>query len=747
MPKPDIQDKKSKTEDNKEKKEQQEQQKVLFEFPDDEQQKIADMIAEDYETDKASRTEHMTVLQEILFLAEGKRESKNEPWSNCSNVNTMLTAVAWEIVHSKLLPAIWNENNLDWRCEDFAFAENANNIKKFMGWASRNVNFGQIVDDLTYDSVGLGTTAHKIRKIIDYKWVQRRIPIELSTLEKGKRLLGLPVKQKYRTKYEYIQEIRREIDSINLEDIYFPYHAKDEQRCDHLIHRFYRIYPEALDLERRGYWSNVEDKLSPNLDEMVLEGKRREDMDSEGIRKNESKRDTKPLQFLEWYGKYDYNGDKILEECVFTIHYNDSPYGNKATYICGKPLSAVSKIEKRPIVIGQYIRRSNRLLGKGLGHLVYNLHKQIDSIYNVINDAGTMSVNPFGVYTPSSGFDPAEIELAPGAWYPVDDINGIKWVVVPNNTLPTWEHIRFIISIIERLTSATPYQQGRESEVVKSGATATATVALIQEGQSMFVKTAKRLIRTIGKIAEMLLESYQEDLPPGLAERITGEAGEQLFPEGLSPEDIAGKYTCYLNIDTLAFNKAIRRSVDLQIYQGFLANPIVMSNPTYLWELSAMVLRSLEKEDAEIERIIGHRPNLTFAELDDAKEENMQMLAGRRVKPDMNEPLFEHLITHLALKQTEIYKEAEPEKTFIIDEHIEDTKLLLTMQLRLMSQQMQQQGGQVGQTPQGTPGVPTGNVPFAPTARRMEAPFGAPTGVPGAGQTAVGQGPTGGEPS
>lgn len=739
-----LQSKESKTEDNKEQKEQQQEQSVQFQFSEEEQQKIANMIADDYDVDKSTRTEHMKVLEEILFLTEGKREPKNDPWQNCSNVNTMITAVAWEIVHSKLLPAIWNENNLDWRCEDFAFADNAYNIRKFMGWALRDAKFAQIVDDLTYDSIGLGTTAHKVRKVIDYKWVQRKIPKPETLIDKAKRLMGLPAdKKKFTTKYEYIQNIKREIDSINLEDIYFPYQAKDEQKCDHLIHRFYKTYPEALDLERRKYWKNVENKLSSNLDEMILEGKKKEDLDSEGVAKVDSRRENKPLQFLEWYGKYDFNKDGILEQCIFTIHYNDAPYGNKATYISGKPLSTVSRIEKRPIVIGQYIRRSNRLLGKGICHLVYNIHKHVDSIYNQKNDAGTMSINPFGVYTPASGFDPNEVELSPGSWYPVDDVNGIKWVTVPNNTLATWEDIRFLVSIVERLTSATPYQQGRQSEIVKSGATATATVALIQEGQSMFVKTAKRLIRTIGKIAEMLLESYQEDLPPGLAERITGEAGEQLFPEGLSPEDIAGKYNCYLNIDTLMFNKSIRRSIDLQIYQGFIMNPIVMSNPTYLWELSAMVLRSLEKEEAEIEKIIGRRPNLTFAELDDAKEENLQMLAGKRVEVDPNEPLFEHLVTHLAFKSTELYRQLEPEKKFLIDEHIEDTKITLTMRLRLLKAQLEQGGQGAGQIP---PGTPTGEVPVAPTVRRMEATPGAARPVPGAGPEGIGQSPPAEQP-
>lgn len=711
---------KSKTKDNDEKKELEKEQSVLFQFSEEEQKKIANMVAEDFDSDKASRTEYNNQIEEILFLYEGKRAPKNDPWPNCSNVNTMITAVVIELIHSKLLPAIWNEELLDWRCDNTAFKNNTENIKKFMGWAMRDANFAQIVDDLAYNSILLGTTAHKVRKVVKYKWVQRKIPVQQSILEKAGSYMGLPVTRKYTTEYEYIQDIKRVIDDINIEDLYFPYNAKDEQECDHLIHRFYITYPEALELEKRGYWKNIEEKLQPVVDEIILEGKSKEDLDSEGVSKVETKRDNKPLSFLEWQGKYDFNKDGILEECVFTVHYNEAPYGSNATYVAGKPLSAVSRTEKRNIVIGSYIRRSNRLLGKGVGHLVANLHKHIDSFYNQKNDAGTISIIPFGFYTPASGFDPDEIELVPGGWYPVDDVNGIKWVTPPNNTGMTWQDIQFLISIIERLTSATPYMQGRESETVKSGATATSTIALIQEGQSMFVKTARRVARTVAKIAELLLESYQEDMPPGLAEKVTGKLGEELFPDGLSPEDIAGNYSCYLDIDTLSLNKSIRRQVDLQIYTFALTNPIVMSNPTYLWELTAMALRSLEKSEEQIEKIIGPRPNLTFAELNDAKEENIQMMNGNKVKVDMNEPLFEHLVTHMAFRGTQVYKDMEPEHKVIVDEHIEDTKMALTMQMRVLQMQ-QTQGGQNAPTAgQVQPGVSTGTDENINTVGGME---------------------------
>jgi len=70
---------------------------------------------------------------------------------------------------------------------------------------------------------------------------------------------------------------------------------------------------------------------------------------------------------------------------------------------------------------------------------VNELENEMNSIHNQRLDAGTMSIIPMGVYRAGSGLTPEEIQVRPGLWIPVDDINDIKYLVMPNNVLVSFQ--------------------------------------------------------------------------------------------------------------------------------------------------------------------------------------------------------------------------------------------------------------------------------------------------------------------
>ena len=74
-------------------------------------------------------------------------------------------------------------------------------------------------------------------------------------------------------------------------------------------------------------------------------------------------------------------------ECIFFIE------AKTKTFLGAMPLIEVSRINKRPFVIAQLIKRTNRMYGKGIGDFVKELQKEMDSIHNQRLDAGTMSTS------------------------------------------------------------------------------------------------------------------------------------------------------------------------------------------------------------------------------------------------------------------------------------------------------------------------------------------------------------------
>jgi len=700
--------KKSKTDPQEEK----EQSSYQLSFSKEERERIARLVYNDFVEARDSRTDWMASLEEDQALWEGKREKKSDPWPNCSNVNSMITTIVVEMIHSKLFPTIWNEELIHWRSEDPANRKNTEQVTRFMRAILRRMNMSDIIDDMIHDCTLYGTTAHKVRWEVVYKWVQRKLNDKV--------------------KYEYIKDEKCTIDPIDLKDIFFPYEAKNEQTCDYIIHRTYSKFYKLKELESRGYIEHVADEMESAWDEYVLEGAERQKLDAEGTDKIESKKRHNHITLLEWYGKYDYNNDGIMEECIFLVA------AETRTLLSAKPLVTVSKIGKRPIALSQYIRRTNRLRGRGVPSLIKDLHKELDAIYNQKIDAGTMSIIPFGFYTPASGFKPEVQVLSPGTLFPVDDVNGVKFITVPNNTLASWQDIKFLEGLIEKITSISAYQMGRQSEIMGTKATATSTMALIKEGQTKFTVIGRRILQAVAKMLEMILEYYQQNIPPNLAYELLGEDGEQLFPEGLSPEEMMGKFTCSIALDTIAFTRELERQIDMNIYQIMIQNPLVSQSPARIWEITNDVLKSLGKQDTE--RIIGKKPEGEMIENGDAAQENMKMLQGYRVDPDPKENTVEHLLTHLAFKKSPAFTGMEPENKILLDHHILATKKLMELlaQQGIQPGQQLQQQGQQGPQPQQPQGPqPQGGggqvaqqggvqgVPANPAVGGASAPFGA----------------------
>ena len=258
------------------------------------------------------------------------------------------------------------------------------------------------------------------------------------------------------------------------------------------------------------------------------------------------------------------------------------------------------------MVIGQFIRRTNRPYGISLLEAIRGLAKELDAIHNQRIDAGSITVAPFGFYRAASSFDPEKIQISPGAMVPVDDINDVKLAQFQGNFIQSFQEERIIIEYIEKLTATSAYQMGRESDVVKSRATATGTMALIQQGEQAYTLLGLRCQRIISKMLTKILQAYQCFMPTGFADRILGgDAGELLFPDGLTPEEIDGGYDCYMALDSTAGNRAMERQVSAAILQNASVLLTLAQDPRG-YEMAREFLTSMGKLD--VEKYIGPKP-------------------------------------------------------------------------------------------------------------------------------------------
>lgn len=643
-------------------------------------------------TDEANRATYMANVEEIRDLYEGKRPTKKDPFENCSNVRTMITAMVWELLHTKLFPLAYSDDLTYWIPQESSDIAQADGVSKFMRWALRSpIHFGDFADDYTHGMVGEGTTASKVTWVREFRWVQRRVPkvaaIMRKVIRKFQNMLGVTrdiqlEERDYDVKYEYKLFQKCKVELVPLEDIGFPSWSipgSDENLLQHIWHRTRPFIGDLKKKAAQGYFVNI-NKLEAAMElKMTEEGiLQQAKADAEGSQfavDTKIKMETYPLELIEDYFEVDVPGMGLME-CIVWVEKVTK------TFAGIMPLVHVSRKNRRPFVIGQLIRRAHRMYGKTILDFIKELEKEADTIHNQRLDAGTMSIVPPFVFRASSGTEPEELKTKPGLGIPVDDINDIKWMQIPNNTMVSFQEERMLFELVEKITSVGSYQSGQESDINRSRATARGTMAIIAQGEQRFQVLGKRIQAPISRILLKVLEMYQQNIEPGLEERVLGEDGQKIFPQGISVEDLAGNFDVIQAMDSTGGSKLLQKAENMELYGAFVQNPFVLNNPSGFWELSAMVARDRGKVDPEI--FLGPKPQVQGQQSPGSGvQRNInEIIQGRIPKTEAGENPMMILVGLLAYKSSPEGLMLEPEKRAVLDARIATTRLEIMNQMQ-----------------------------------------------------------------
>ena len=623
---------------------------MQFNFDDQEKQKIVKLILEMVRESKAQRSEWESIRKESIDLYEGKVAPKNIPYEGCSNISTMVTTTACDTVHSRLFPVVWNEELIYWKGQEKYDKEMADTITEFMKWVIRSdMKLQNLVDDACQNLVVDGTMAVKITWNPIYKWVQHKA--EDGTIS-----------------YEHKKLEKCKAELVPIDRVFLPYNATDDTDCEYIIHQLFYTQPQLKEMQARGFIFGVDAAQDTKLTNKMenQEGITLARMDAEGTQAFLTRKEAFANECYDAYIKYDWNGDGIQEECVFLIN------ADTETYLSGKPLVAISKIEERPWVISPFIRRPGRILGKSVPELTRHLHKEMNAIHNQRIDAGNFLIAPWFFYRPSSGLKPDQIKIGPGVGVPLDDPDrDVRFPNIPTGGITiSFQEEKVVLDLIERLTSVSAYQLGKESEVVKSRATARGTMAIIQQGEQKFTIIGRRVQACFARMLTKILHQYQQNFPEDLQRRVLGEDGKPLFPN-MAPEDILGQYDAYMVLDATAGSAIMEREVNMGIYQAMAQDPYVTNSPARGWEIRADMLRSQGKRD--VERIIGPKPpSDDLAKL--PQEENARMAQGEAIEPKQGEDHAQHLTKHTEYREAPEFIRVPAEYKSLFDNHMNKTR-------------------------------------------------------------------------
>jgi hypothetical protein len=646
----------------------------------------------------------MESLNDIYF---GKRKPKDKPWKYSSNRSMRIACAILEMICAKLFPQVYNEDLIRWKPGEITDFEKVERINKLMNWWIRvRAKMREFFDNWIMSCAGYGDVTTEVSWEVKYK-------------DKGEKDITY-VKDEEGNILDEIEEKRLSIFEttkvaiISKENVFLRSDAQDLEE-DPIIIKDEYLYGKLEEMEAQGKLVNVQNLVKPNLLNKIQIGENTNVAPEELERLKEIKLRVVPVKILKWFGKYDYDGDGFSEDVRILVDLENR------IYIGGVEIKNISKRAIRPINRTKFLPRLDDvdgMEGMGILELTDELAREIDAIFNQMTDANTISVLRPGFYDPSGDLNAPTISLAPNKLTPLTDPT--KNVFFPDFKIQIdnlLKAIRAVMEFIERLTAASSYVMGKESEIVGGSGTATRTQAIVMAAEERFQRPALRLKAGAARILTLVLDQLQLNIPPGLEKRVLGEKNEPIFKENeLTDEGISGEFDAYLLEDASGGSKNIEREVAGFLYGQLLQNPLIATDPVKIYKATFdLIAKHTSVEYAE--NFLGPRPE--EKDTDSPQDENTLMIQGEfnKVRALMPENHIWHLQIHQGLNESPTLltlPEGIRNQVLIFNQnHMQEH----TMMMQAMMQQMLKIGGQVGI--QGTANAPQGSEkPFGVGASR-----------------------------
>ena len=668
---------------------------------------VADIVKQDWESAKEARDEKVFTTSDgegmnweekfatLIELYENQGKPRPEKWMSKGSLRIAMAVV--EMMFAKLYPNCWNDDMVKWRAVEYTDQPRVDRINKFMYWIVRvEMKLRKKLKHAIKSCIKLGTTILKDKWVVEYKDLgetQAKTIVD----ETGQPIpdqMGQP--QTIEERILSIKE-RCEVEHVKLDKFYIQPGQTDIQK-EPVIHLLELFYSDLELLEMQGKAKNVQTLLKPSIDDIIMSELDDVREASEKVAKTNVRRRKYPLNIIEWYGKYDADGDGFEEECVFLVD------NKKWIYLGGIPLKVLSKDGTRPFTKMGFILREFAFYWIGVLEQLKPLADELDSCMRQLIDANTLAIMKWGFYDPAGDYEPETHKIKPRAMYPVG--NPTQNVYFPDMNVPTEKllhAIRLIMEFVERLTAASSYAMGKESEIVGGSGTATRTQAITTSAQERFAIPAENIRDAIGDLLTRILRQYQQHIPPGLEKRVLGEKGEMLFKEGeLNRASIEAELDAYLLPSASGGDKNVEMQIANWVYQNLMMNPLVAGSLERVYKVSEKPLKAM---GIEPEELLGAKRYSKPSS--DPGDEHTMMRAGLEVHPLPEEQHIHHLMQHTAKMQDPEIAIWPQEALMLLQAHIQETQQLMNQMIQMTIKAKGGAGGAGKESKSGS-GAPSG---------------------------------------
>jgi len=496
-----------------------------------EKQRLIDYL--DMELNEA-RIDHESLENKIdewnrAYLGEPLTRTKNFPWENACNVVIPLIGIHTDSIVARIVNTIFAVEPL-WTARPLikSLDDVAKPLEDFLDWSRRQ----------EYDIYN--TIRSWVLEVTKYGWGYIKVPWEVATVRTFKldnKGNPVPVDRIVRRPHPQHVLLMDIVCQVGIED--------DINQAEWMAHRVRLTDGQLRWREYDGVYEDVDKVIArkediSNITEMLA-----------GPTGEPSVTKVKLNTFYETWIDFPLKPGGLPSPMVATYH----PESRTLMRCIYNPHAD----NKRPFFKGKFLDQEGRRAGVGIAQQLWQLQEELSTIHRQEVDNSTIANTKF--FVGRRGAVRNTTRIWPGRFLTVPDPSKDLVAVSMGdigNSLQALE--TSALSYAERRSGVTDYQLGRESSILGGRATATGTLAIIQEGNRRFDLNVRDIRETLSKVGQMVLLLNAQYRPREMAYFVEGEDGKWVERALNLPDDfIADGIGIELTASTATINKEIEK--------------------------------------------------------------------------------------------------------------------------------------------------------------------------------------------
>lgn len=347
---------------------------------------------------------------------------------------------------------------------------------------------------------------------------------------------------------------------IPIQNILFPARYQTAQECPLIAERIITTMGELMRMEQSKKVSNLEplkgqeQTISNILEtEQQVSSNYRETIEQSRLY----------LELFEVWCDYDIDGDGIPESLVVTYH--------KQTQTIIQLRYNWYFHQRKPYTIIPYTVVTGSLYGLGIGEMMKPFQDQLTTWHRIATDNAYLANIRMFVTQKESGIQDRP-RLFAGRVFRVEDPRKDFIPFAAADIYPsTLNQQQNLFGLAEKRTGISDYLTGRESPIIGSKATATGTMALIQEGTRRVEEVLENIRQGTAEIMQFCIAIWIQYGLDGLDDLVFGDdeivKDLQEFFASVTSENVDGALAIDLSATDAANNKTAQQQMQLAVIQ------------------------------------------------------------------------------------------------------------------------------------------------------------------------------------